>query len=158
MNIEEKGNEITITRTYDAPKTLVFSMFQNPYITKWWGPQHWPVTVSNMDFRPGGTWHYNMAGPKGEEAWGIATYEEIDEPDKIVFRDAFSDAEGNINEELPQSRTVLTFDEVDGKTTLTLHGVFESPEQRQKVVEMGMLEGMKDTWNQLDDLLRELQQ
>lgn len=157
MKIEENGESITLTKVYDAPKELVFSMFQNPYITKWWGPTSWPVEVSEMDFRPGGSWHYNMVGPDGTEAWGLATYEEIDEPNKIVYRDSFSDAEGLIDPTLPQNTTTITFDETDGKTTLTLHGVFDSPEDREKVVKMGMIEGMKDTLLQLENLLMRVQ-
>jgi uncharacterized protein YndB with AHSA1/START domain len=157
MEVKENGNELTITFTYDAPKALVFSMFQNPHVAKWWGPTTWPVKVSEMDFRPGGKWHYCMVGPDGTEAWGLATYKEIDEPNKIVFVDNFSDADGNVDETLPEAVSTLTFNEIDSKTILTMHGQYESPEQREKVVAMGMIEGMQDTYEQLTKLLQQMQ-
>jgi uncharacterized protein YndB with AHSA1/START domain len=157
MNIEQKENILTLTKTFKAPKKLVFSMFQSPNIEKWWGPSTWPVKESEMDFKPGGAWHYCMAGPDGAESWGKAIYEEIDEPNKIVFRDYFSDAEGNINESLPSGVMTLLFNEENGETTLTTHAEYESPEAVQKLVDMGMVEGVKETWTQLEKLLAEEQ-
>ncbi len=156
--IAQDGKSITISRVYDAPKALVFSMFKEPeHVAKWWGPSSWPVDVCDIDFRPGGVWHYNMVGPNGEKAWGKAVYQEIDEPNKIVFRDAFSDEAGNENNDLPTGISTVTFEEQDGKTTLTLHGEYKTVEEREKIVAMGMLEGMKETWGLLDDLLKTVQ-
>jgi uncharacterized protein YndB with AHSA1/START domain len=158
MNIEEKDNTLTLSRVYNAPKQLVFDMFQNPLISLWWGPESWPLKESEMDFRPGGTWQYAMEGPDGTQAWAIATYQEIDAPNKIVYRDAFCDADGTVNPSLPTGLLTFTFDEVNGQTTLTLQATYESAEKRQQIVAMGMVEGMKDTWNQLDEVLTVKQQ
>lgn len=157
-NIEQKDNQLILSRVFDAPKELVFSMFTGDHIAKWWGPTHWPVKVSHMDFRPGGEWHYCMVGPDGEEAWGKALYDEIDEPNKIIYRDVFSDKEGNVDTSLPQGRVEILFEDEDGKTKLTTRGTYESADAVNKLVEMGMLEGIKDTWEQLDDLLHKAQQ
>lgn len=154
MNIEENDTTITLTRMYNAPKDLVFGMFQNPLVSLWWGPESWPLTDSDMDFVPGGTWHYGMVGPDGTEVWSIATYEEIDAPNKIVYRDAFSNADGDIDETRPKGHITITFDETaPNQTKLTLQATYASPEQRQQIVAMGMIEGMKDTWSQLDTVL-----
>lgn len=158
MNIEEKDNTLTLSRVYNAPKQLVFDMFQNPLVSLWWGPESWPMKESEMDFQVGGTWLYEMIGPDGTEAWATATYEEIDAPNKIVYRDAFCDADGTINESLPKGLITITFSEVNGQTTLQLLAAYESVEKRQQIVGMGMLEGMKDTWSQLDRILTIKQQ
>ena len=145
MDIKEKDNLIILSRMFNAPKELVFSAFQNPLITKWWGPQEWPVDVSIMDFTPGGKWHYSMVGPESQEAWSIAKFEEIDKPNRIIFHDGFSDAGGNLDETLPQTHTILTFEEQSGETTLTSCSELASEKERKKLVEMGLIEGLKDT-------------
>jgi uncharacterized protein YndB with AHSA1/START domain len=152
--VEQNGNTLTLSRIFDAPKELVFSMFSNPdYLEKWWGPTEWPATIVSFEFKPDGVWHYYMQGPDGTKAWGKTTFTAIDEPNKITYVDAFSNEEGTVDESLPQSSTVLTFEDVDGKTLLTTTSVYESAEKIQEVINMGMLEGVADTWNQLDVLI-----
>lgn len=157
MQIEQKGGTITLSKVFDAPKELVFSMFKNPHIKEWWGPSTWPVSVSEQDFRPGGSWLYNMVGPDGTESWGKVLYEEIDEPNKIVYRDYFSDADGKVDETLPAGLVTITFEESGGQTTLTSRGDYQSPEDVKRLVEMGMIEGVKETWDQLEQLLAKKQ-
>jgi len=153
--VEQHGNEIILSRIYDAPRALVFSMFNDPErIAKWWGPTTWPVRVSRMDFRPGGTWLYCMEGPEGQQAWGKAVYEAIDEPNRIVFTDYFSDAEGNKAEGFPQADVIISFEEAGGKTLLRSKTVYPTANDLQQVLDMGMEEGVKDTWDQLDRLLQ----
>lgn len=157
MEYEINDATITLKQTFDAPKDVVFSMFQNPHIAKWWGPSTYPVTVSRQDFSVGGTWHYCMTGPEGEQAWGKAIYDEIDQPNKITYRDYFSDADGTIDESLPAGTITILFNEVDGKTTVTSIGTYESADAITKLVEMGMIDGVTETWVQLDKLLNKMQ-
>lgn len=157
MEVQEQDNVITLTKTFKAPKELVFSMFQNPDVQQWWGPITYPVKVSNQDFTVGGSWHYCMVGPDGEEAWGKAFYEEIDEPNKIVLRDYFSNAEGEVDESLPSGLSTIIFDEQNGETTLTLRGEYQSSDEVKKLIEMGMVEGFRDTLQQLEMLLAKAQ-
>lgn len=154
MNVEQTSNTIKISKTYDAPPELVFLMFKDPaHLAKWWGPTTWPATIASYEFKPGGVWHYYMTGPDGTQAWGKATFQEIDEPNRLSFTDAFSDKDGNVNPELPQGKVTFTFEETDGKTLLSMVGEYQSEEEAKKLVEMGMIEGMKDTWSQLEALL-----
>jgi len=154
LQATQTENTIVFTKVFDAPRELVFEMFKNPeHLAKWWGPETWPATIQSFDFKPGGVWHYYMTGPDGTKAWGKATFTDIDEPNSISLEDVFSDEDGNVDESLPQGQTTITFSEVDGKTTLTLTGVYKTVDDAKKVVEMGMIEGMTDTWNQLERLL-----
>lgn len=157
MQVKTSNNMIALSQTFDAPRSLVFSMFKDPYAHKWWGPAEYPITVSHQDFTPGGTWFYCMTGPDGDEAWGKAVYEEIDEPNRIVYQDYFTDAEGTIDDTLPMGTVTVTFDEKDGKTTITSAGEYGSAEEVQELIEMGIAEGMADTWQQLDKLLAKSQ-
>ncbi len=109
-----------------------------------------------MDFRVGGTWHYCMRGPnEGDESWGLATYEEIVPAERIVYTDAFSDAEGNVNEAMPRTRSTVEFAEVDGRTRLTIRAEYPSQEDLQQVIDMGMVPGITETLDRLDEHLAE---
>lgn len=156
-SIEQGEYFIEFSRIYDTPQALVFSMFTDPeHVKMWWGPKIWPVKKCTIDFQVGGSMHYAMVGPDGQEAWGKAVYIEIDKPNKIVFRDVFSDESGTENPELPAAISTVTFDAVDGKTLLTMRGEYRSATDRETVVKMGMIEGLRDTWDQLEQRLADL--
>lgn len=159
MTAQSEGRELVIERVFDAPKELVFQMFAKAeHLQHFWGPQHWTLPVCKVDFRPGGIWHYCMKSPDGAiEAWGKATYLEIEEPNRIVMLDGFSDAEGNTNPDLPETPSTFTFIEQDGRTKLIIHSLFASEEDLRKTVEMQMLEGMADTLDRLAAILDQAQ-
>jgi uncharacterized protein YndB with AHSA1/START domain len=158
LTVEQTDNKLTLSKVYDAPKELVFEMFKNPeHLAKWWGPTHWPATIKSFDFRPGGVWHYYMQGPDGTKVWGKMTFEEIEEPNLLSYIDAFSDEDGNTNSELPQGKVTFYFEDNDDRTTLRTVCEYQSAEEVKKLVEMGMIEGMKDTTSQLERLLAEAQ-
>ena len=67
--------EILITRSFEAPRSLVWELLTTPrHLLRWWGPGHCPLVACEVDLRPGGTWRYvcRMVGGEadGEElAW-----------------------------------------------------------------------------------------
>ncbi|MDB5055026.1 MAG: activator of Hsp90 ATPase 1 family protein [Bacilli bacterium] len=109
MITKAEGNVLTLERLFDAPRELVFKVFSEAeHLKHWWGPRGWTLTVCNVDFRPGGVWHYCMKCIDekqvdffGFESWGKAVYEEIVEPEKVILVDYFSDADGNEAEGMP---------------------------------------------------------
>ena len=46
-----------------------------------------------MDFRPGGSFHYQITSPDGLEMWGKWEFLDIVAPEKIVLLQSFSNAE-----------------------------------------------------------------
>ena len=146
---------LVLTRTFHAPRELVFAAYSScEHIKNWWGPRSWPVHECSMDFRVGGVWHYCMRGPNpGDESWGRAVYEEIVAPERIAYTDAFSDAEANINEAMPQTRSIVQFADVDGGTRLTMTTTYDSPAKLQQVIDMGMIPGITETLDRLDEHL-----
>lgn len=155
MNVETQGSELIITRIFDAPTELVFEAYSScEHLKHWWGPKEWPMKECTLDFREGGEWHYCLRGPnEGDESWGKAIYKEIDKPDKLVYEDYFSDAEGNINEEMAGMLITVKFIEHEGKTKLSSITLFDSPETLEKTVEMGVVEGMTSTLDRLEEHL-----
>jgi uncharacterized protein YndB with AHSA1/START domain len=152
------GQELVLTRTFDAPRELVFAAYSScEHLRHWWGPRTWPMVECTMDFRAGGVWHYCLRGPnEGDESWGRAVFDEIVEPERIAYTDAFADADGNVNEGMPQTRSTVEFADAGGKTRLTLRASYPSPAALKQVLDMGMVEGMTETLDRLDEHLATL--
>lgn len=159
MDVKTKDRELIITREFDAPPELMFDVWSDcKHLKHWWGPSSWPMHECTLDFREGGVWHYCLRGPKeGDESWGKAVYQDIDKPKKIVYKDYFSDKDANINKEMPEMLITVEFLEHRGKTRQINTTVFDTPETREKVIEMGVVEGMSDSLDRLDDYLAKIQ-
>jgi uncharacterized protein YndB with AHSA1/START domain len=146
--------EMIVERVFNAPRELVFKAWTEPtQLAQWWAPQGWTTKVFKMEVKPGGTWHYCMYGPDGEEAWGKAVYEEITPPERLVYVDNFADAQGKVNPEMPTLKTIVTFEENNGKTKLTSYVQVGSMEELEALKAMGMIQGLNESWDQLEALL-----
>lgn len=147
---DKERAQLIMEREFDAPVGLVWKAFtESSHIEQWWGPRGWNTKNTHMDVRPGGTWHYCMTGPGGEESWGLATYREIIENKRLVYEDAFSDASGNANADMPGMVITMDFSERAGKTTVRSSTEFASPDALQTVLDMGVVEGASQTWDKL---------
>ncbi|MBB6098643.1 uncharacterized protein YndB with AHSA1/START domain [Deinobacterium chartae] len=161
----QAGKELILERVFKAPKDLVFDAFSKAdHLRHWWGPRGWDVTVCTVDFRPGGQWHYcmkcvdpNQGDFYGMESWGLAIYHEIEAPTRIVYTDHFSDAQARINETMPSTRITLTFEDVEGGTKIISHATYSSEEALKTVMDMGMLQGVTETWDRLAEHLESQQ-
>lgn len=158
----ENETTLVLEREFGAPRKLVFEMFTDgEHLKKWWGPRGWELPVSKMDFRVNGSWLYCMKCVDqsqgqyfGMESWGKMVYHEIVAPEKLVYTDYFSDAQGNENNELPASKTVMTFADAGGKTKVVSKTEYANKEALKTVMDMGMLQGITETWDRLEEALR----
>ncbi|WP_376739078.1 SRPBCC domain-containing protein [Paenibacillus sp. 598K] len=163
MTSRVEGNVLILERVFKAPRQLVFQAFSDAeHLKHWWGPRGWTLPVCNVDFRPGGVWHYCMKCEDraqgdfyGMESWGKGVYSEIVSGEKIAYKDYFSDAEGNENPELPATDIVLLFDDHEEGTLVINRAVYASAEGLKTVLDMGMEQGITETWDRLDEYLAE---
>jgi uncharacterized protein YndB with AHSA1/START domain/DNA-binding transcriptional ArsR family regulator len=142
MNTQEI-KEVTITRTFDAPREMVFKAFTDPALVKqWWSPHHFTNPYAEMDARPGGSFEIHMQGPDGTIYPDKGTFEEVVPPERLVFLDGAMEDEQGVP--MLQVHHTITFEEVDGKTLLTLHAVVirAAPEVA------GALAGMEQGWSE----------
>lgn len=159
-----EGQELILERVFDVPRELVFKAFSDAeQLKNWWGPRGWMLTVCNVDFRPGGVWHYcmkcmdeNQGDFYGFESWGKAVYQEIIEAEKMVYVDYFSDAEANESKDMPSTLITVSFLEKNGKTKLVNRAQFASEEALKTVLDMGVVQGITETWDRLDEHLKSL--
>ena len=146
--------EIRITRTFDGPRDLVWKMWTTAeHLRNWWGPEGWTLPVCEMDFRPGGSWFYCMEGPDAMQSCGKATYLEIEVPQRLIYEDIFTDAEGNMIPGMPVAQIVLEFVRTGDKTTLISTSRYPTKEDRDTVIDMGVETGIDQTMNRLDEYL-----
>ncbi|MBV9865288.1 MAG: SRPBCC domain-containing protein [Abitibacteriaceae bacterium] len=135
--------EVVITRILDAPRHLVFRLWTEPeHVAQWWGPKGFTNPVCELDVRSGGAIRIHMQGPDGTIYPMGGVFHEIDEPERIVFTStAFEDEAGIPGLEI--SNTV-TFDELDGKTKVTIQAIV----LKASPAAAGGLAGMEAGWNQ----------
>jgi uncharacterized protein YndB with AHSA1/START domain len=147
--------EILITRTFPAPRRILFEALTRPeYVRRWWAPlSRGEMVDCEIDFRVGGTWRYVMrahARPpaRGEFEVGFSgVFLEIEAPDRIVqteIFDPFPDAPATVE---------LLLVEHAGTTTLTSRSRYPSKEIRDSVVRSGMEGGMRESMQQLAELV-----
>jgi uncharacterized protein YndB with AHSA1/START domain len=141
---------ITMTRTFDAPRELVYKMWTDPkHIRHWFGPEGFSVPNCEIDFRLGGTWHIDMQGPDGTVYPNKGVYQEIVPPEKIVYSDVVDDGAAWGDTPPPSSVNTVLFEAEDGKTRLTTITRLQSIAARDAMVEMGAVAGWDETLNKL---------
>jgi uncharacterized protein YndB with AHSA1/START domain len=137
-----EGHELVLTRIFDAPRELVFKAWTDPKIVaQWWGPHRFTNPVCELDVRPGGAIRIHMRSPDGTVYPMTGVYQEVVEPERIVFKSAALDAAGNPMFEM---LTTLTFAEEGGKTKQILRTrvIKSTPEATP------YLAGMEAGWTQ----------
>lgn len=126
--------DFVIARTFDAPRELLWQAWSDPvHFRHWWGSKGCKVKVHKMEFHEEGICHYSMQAPDAPLMWGKSVYKEITKPERIVFINSFSDEELRLAhhpmmKEWPmQLLTTITFDENNGKTTVTVRWATHDP-------------------------------
>ena len=142
-----------LTRTFNAPRDLVFRAWTDPeYLKHWWGPKGVTVTLCNMDLRPGGRFHYCMHTQDGVEIWGRWIFREITPPERLVFVSSFSNLEGGISRH-PMSPTwpaellsTITFATDGAQTTVTIHWIPLNPSEVERQTFDAAHDSMRMGW------------
>jgi uncharacterized protein YndB with AHSA1/START domain len=150
LDIEQDPRALIGTRVFDAPRDLVWKAWTDPkHLAQWWGPNGFTTTTSAFDMRPGGVWRFVMHGPDGRDYPNRITFDEIVKPERIVYRHR-----GGDDVEPVQFKTTVTFEDLGGKTRLTMRGVFPSAAERERVIrEYGADKGMVETLSRLEQYL-----
>lgn len=147
---DTSDREIVVTRTFNAPRELVYQVFTEPqHVPHWWGPRGFTLTTQEMNVRVGGVWRFVMHGPDGTDYDNTIAYREIKRPSLLVYSHS-----GNADDPV-QFVTTVTLEEVDRiKTKVTLRAVFDRPEARANAVKSHhAIEGGQQTMDRLGERL-----
>jgi uncharacterized protein YndB with AHSA1/START domain len=110
--------ELVLTRVFDAPRELVFKSWTDPrHVEKWWGPHGFTCPLCELDVRPGGAILIHMRGPDGRVYPMTGLYQEVVEPERLVFTSTALDDQGNALFEILNS---IELTEQGAKTKQTL--------------------------------------
>jgi uncharacterized protein YndB with AHSA1/START domain len=142
IDLESDPKVMLGSRVIDAPRELVWSVWTDPkHLASWWGPDGFRTTTSAFAFKPGGVWRFVMHGPDGRDYENRITFDEIVKPERLRYHHG-----GGDDVEPVQFRTTVTFDDLGGRTRVTLRGEFPSAEERARVIrEYGADKGLVQT-------------
>lgn len=80
MTPDTTRRELTLTRTFEAPRQLVWDALTIPeQLAEWYGPNimHTPLETITIDLRPGGAFHLTM----------VSDHDGTRYPSEMVFRE-----------------------------------------------------------------------
>jgi len=138
--------EIVATRTFRAPRRLVWEAWTNPeHVPNWMtGPEGWSMPICEIDLRVGGGWHFVWRRGDGSEMEMRGEYREIVPPERLVSTESWGG-------DWPVTLNTLVLTEEDGITTSVCTVLYPSKEAR----DAAMRTGMEDGWAMSDDRLAE---
>jgi uncharacterized protein YndB with AHSA1/START domain len=117
LSPEEQSRTVISSRIINAPIGDVFDCYANPQkIVRWWGPNGFTLTTESIDLTEGGHWRFVFKGPDGTEYKNHVVFLRIEQPHLFVV-DHLSG---------PKYRGTVTFDDIDGKTRVTMYWTFEN--------------------------------
>ncbi|MFN8588443.1 MAG: SRPBCC domain-containing protein [Candidatus Eisenbacteria bacterium] len=147
MTVERTSDrEVVVTRTFDAPARLVFAAWTRPELFRqWWVPRSMDMVLHacEMDVRVGGRYRLNF----GEGADFFGRYLEVEPPSRLAWTNEEGGDGGSV--------TTVTFEENDGRTRVVVTERYPSKEALD-AAGLGAQEAMRETFAQLEELLRTL--
>jgi uncharacterized protein YndB with AHSA1/START domain len=150
--------EVRVTRSFHAPRALVWQAHTLPELApRWLGYTGWTMPVCEMDVRPGGKYRWRWRSDEdGQEFGFFGTFTEVDEPETLSYDQYYDPGDfdlpsGEMSSDEPATiRT--TFTEENGVTTLVSLMDFGSKEARDAAISTGMTDGMEVSYQRLDAL------
>jgi uncharacterized protein YndB with AHSA1/START domain len=140
--------EIIVTRSFDAPRELVFNAFTDPdAIRRWWGQRDTETIVDGLEARTGGRWRFVERDKDGNEYGFHGVFHEVTSPERIVWTFEFEGMPGHVLLE------TISFEEQDGKTHMVDSSVFQSVADRDGMLQSGMESGAAESFDRLDEYL-----
>jgi len=156
LDIAAQGErELVMTRTFDAPRDLVFDAMTKPELLRRWlfGPTGWTMTVCEVDLRVGGKYRYEWRKDDGTEMGMGGVYREIVRPSRIATTELFDqDWTGG------EASSIAVLEEKSGTTTLTTTMLYASRESRDAVLKSGMERGVAAGYDRLDEIFASIAQ
>jgi len=142
--------EIRITRSFDAPRMMVWDAYTRPeLVQRWLGKMPgWSWAVCEMDVREGGRYRWVWRGPEGAELALSGIYREVVPGDRLVSTERYDQQwyEG-------EAVGTVVFTESNGRTTLVTTLRYATKEVRDGVLQSPATSGMEAGYAMLDELL-----
>jgi uncharacterized protein YndB with AHSA1/START domain len=143
--------QIVITRTFDAPRPLVFKAYTTPeLVARWWHANRGEVKLVEIDLRVGGRWRYVMVAHDGTEVGFHGEYRELVPDERIVSTEVYEGLPPGVSEEDAATLNTATFEQAGGGTKLTILVEAKSRMARDAIIASGMEDGLQDALELLE--------
>ena len=143
------GRELVVTRTFNAPRHLVFKAWSEAELFKrWWVPKSVPITLLSceMDVRTGGGYTLVFSHPAAPEPMSFfGKYLDVVPPSRIVWTNEEAGDAGQI--------TTVTFEAQGDRTLVVIHDLYPSKAALDEAVASGSTNWNSETFEQLDEVL-----
>ena len=110
----------------------------------------------DADVRVGGSYRYVLRLASGSQFAFSGKYREVTPHSRLVYTEIFEPTASGANPEDAGVIVTVTFEERDGKTDLVSHSLCPSKDVRDAIIASGMEGGMRETMDQLDELVATL--
>ncbi|MES2304263.1 MAG: SRPBCC family protein [Gemmatimonadota bacterium] len=148
---------MTVIGEYFVSVERLWEAFADPrQLEKFWGPVEWPATFTRHDMSVGGYSHYYMTGPDGTQSRAWFHFLKVEPLKMFEVEDGFSNADGSRNNEMPVMRMVFNFEPTSKGSRYTLVTHFDDVDAMEKIIGMGMMEGIKSATSQIDAVVADL--
>jgi uncharacterized protein YndB with AHSA1/START domain len=142
---------VDITREFNAPKEAVFRAHTDPELfEQWMGPRTMKMDLVEIDATTGGRWKYAFRGDGDAQFSFFGVYHTVEPSTRIIQTFEFNLAPDQVGIDS------TTFEEIDGRTRMTVHEIYPSVEARDMAMASGMTYGIEEGYNRLDELLPSL--
>lgn len=144
---------IVLTRTFNAPRRLVWEAMTNPAKMRRWmlPPPGWTLSVCECEARVGGALRLAW---KSEDADPVMTlqgvFTEVVPHERMVHTETMKLGSGQTIGSLVETHE---FSEKYGVTTMRITQAYDSKEARDGAVASGMEQGMEAGYKQMDEML-----
>lgn len=148
---------MTVVADFPVPLRRLWDAYADPrQLERFWGPPTYPARFTRHDMFAGGRSEYSMTGPEGDVSRGYWEYLDVRPMRSFEVRDGFANPDGSANGEMPSMRMVFTFSDTPTGSRVSTTTFFNSVEELDQLLGMGMEEGMKQAMGQMDDVLADL--
>ncbi len=157
VNKDPEALTMTLIAEFDASPARVWALWADPrQLERWWGPPMYPATFTAHELAPGSRSEYHMTGPTGDQPRGFWDILEVDPPHRLVFRNGIANDDGTPNRDLPGPSARVTIEPIDaGRTRMSIESRFPSTDAMERILAMGMQEGLTQAVGQIDAILAE---
>jgi uncharacterized protein YndB with AHSA1/START domain len=140
--------EIVTTRTFNAPRQLVYKAWTDPaHLKIWWGPNGFTNTFNTFDLRVGGKWSFVMHGPEKGNYVNEVTFLLVDPPRHLLWE----------RQTQPFFQVEVILEEVtNNETKVIFKQIFRTPEECAKLRKY-VPEKNEENMDRLEEELKKMQ-
>lgn len=147
---------IVLTRTFNAPRRLVWEAMTNPVKMRIWmlAPPGWTLAACECEARVGGELRLAWTSEQGDPVMTLrGVFQEVVPHERMVHTETMLLASGESIGSLVETHE---FEEKNGVTTMRITQAYDSKAARDDAIASGMDTGMEAGYKRLDELLAQL--